>query len=145
QERISIAVSSLASCRRSLADTIAYVRERHAFGQPIAAFQNTQFKLAELATQVEIGEAFVDRVLAAHGRGEELVQEASMAKWWTTGVMAVTIGASEWSGAPLIWNARASSARRTARDTCSAVRWTQRGGSVWRSRLACMAIPVVGT
>ena len=67
-----------------VADTIAYVRERHAFGQPIAAFQNTQFKLAELATQVEIGEAFVDRVLAAHGRGEELVQEASMAKWWTT-------------------------------------------------------------
>src|SRR5207249_997 len=72
QERISIAVSSLASCRRSLADTIAYVRERHAFGQPIAAFQNTQFKLAELATQVEIGEAFVDRVLAAHERGERL-------------------------------------------------------------------------
>ena len=84
QERISIAVSSLASCRRSLADTIAYVRERHAFGQPIAALQNTQFKLAELATQVEIGEAFVDRVLAANVRGEEVVQEASMAKWWTT-------------------------------------------------------------
>src|SRR5205807_8541298 len=60
------------------------VRARHAFGQPIAAFQNTQFKLAELATQVEIGEAFVDKVLAGHVRGEQVVQEASMAKWWTT-------------------------------------------------------------
>src|SRR5947208_3532698 len=84
QERIAIAVSALASCRRSLDDTVAYVRQRYAFGQPIAAFQNTQFTLAELATQVEIGEAFVDKVLAGHVRGEDVVQEASMAKWWTT-------------------------------------------------------------
>jgi acyl-CoA dehydrogenase len=84
QERICIAVIAIASCRRALADTLAYVKQRHAFGQPIAAFQNTQFKLAELATQVEIGQAFVDRLLAAHVRGEEVVMEASMAKWWTT-------------------------------------------------------------
>src|SRR5256712_12022547 len=71
QERIAIAVSALASCRRSLDDTVAYVRQRYAFGQPIAAFQNTQFTLAELATQVEIGEAFVDKVLAGHVRGED--------------------------------------------------------------------------
>jgi acyl-CoA dehydrogenase len=84
QERICIAVSAVASCRRALHDTLAYVKERRAFGQPIAAFQNTQFTLAELATQVEIGEAFVDRLLAAHVRGESIVAEASMAKWWTT-------------------------------------------------------------
>jgi acyl-CoA dehydrogenase len=84
QERICIAVSSIASCRRALTDTVAYVRERRAFGQPIAAFQNTQFTLAELATEAEIGQAFVDKLLAAHVRGDELVQEASMAKWWTT-------------------------------------------------------------
>jgi len=84
QERICIAVSAVASCRRALHDTLAYVTERRAFGQPIAAFQNTQFTLAELATQVEIGEAFVDRLLAAHVRGESIVAEASMAKWWTT-------------------------------------------------------------
>jgi len=82
QERLVIAVASIASCRRSLDDTLAYVKERRAFGRPIAAFQNTQFKLAELATQVEIGQCFVDRLIAAHVRGDELVSEVSMAKWW---------------------------------------------------------------
>jgi acyl-CoA dehydrogenase len=84
QERLVIAVGSIASCRRSLDDTIEYVKQRRAFGQAIAAFQNTQFKLAELATQVEIGQTFVDRLIAAHVRGEELVSEVSMAKYWTT-------------------------------------------------------------
>jgi acyl-CoA dehydrogenase len=84
QERLVIAVGSIASCRRSLDDTIEYVKQRRAFGQAIAAFQNTQFKLAELATQVEIGQTFVDRLIAAHVRGDELVSEVSMAKYWTT-------------------------------------------------------------
>ncbi len=84
QERLSIGVASIASSRRALDDTIAYVKQRHAFGQPIAAFQNTQFKLAELATEVEIGQAFVDKLLVAHVRGEDIVTEVSMAKWWLT-------------------------------------------------------------
>jgi acyl-CoA dehydrogenase len=84
QERLSIAVGSIASCKRSLDDTLKYVQERTAFGQPIGAFQNTQFKLAELATQVEIGRSFVDQLCARHARGEELVTEASMAKYWVT-------------------------------------------------------------
>ena len=84
QERLVIAVTAVASCRRALEDTIAYVKERRAFGQPIAAFQNTQFRLAELATEVEVGQAFVDRLLAAHVRGDDIVTEVSMAKWWTT-------------------------------------------------------------
>jgi acyl-CoA dehydrogenase len=84
QERLSIPVSSIASCRQSLEDTIDYVRQREAFGQRIAAFQNTQFKLAELATEVEVGQAFVDKLCAAHERGEEIVTGVSMAKWWTT-------------------------------------------------------------
>jgi len=84
QERLCIAVASIVSCRRALEDTVAYVKQRHAFGQAIAAFQNTQFKLAELATEVEIGQAFIDKLLAAHVRGDEIVKEVSMAKWWTT-------------------------------------------------------------
>jgi acyl-CoA dehydrogenase len=60
------------------------VKERRAFGQPIARFQNTQFKLAEFATEVEIGQAFVDQLLTAHVRGDDAVAEVSMAKWWTT-------------------------------------------------------------
>ena len=84
QERLSIGVASIASCHRSLDDTLAYVKERKAFGKPIASFQNTQFKLAELATEIEIGQAFVDKLLTAHVRGDEIVKEVSMAKYWTT-------------------------------------------------------------
>ncbi len=84
QERLVIAITSITSCRRALEDTIAYVRERRAFGQPIAAFQNTQFTLAELWTEVEVGQAFVDKLLAAHVRGEDIVMEVSGAKFWTT-------------------------------------------------------------
>jgi len=84
QERLCIGVSSIASCRRALADTLDYVKGRRAFGQSIGSFQNTQFKLAELATEVEIGQAFVDRLMAAHVAGENVVTEVSMAKWWTT-------------------------------------------------------------
>jgi acyl-CoA dehydrogenase len=82
QERLCIAIASMASVRRSLDDTIAYAKERMAFGKPIASFQNTQFKLAELETEYEVGQAFTDRLLAAHVRGEEIVKEVSMAKWW---------------------------------------------------------------
>jgi acyl-CoA dehydrogenase len=84
QERLCIGVGSVASARRSVLDTIEYTKERRAFGQPIAAFQNTQFKLAELMTEVEIGRAFVDKVVLSHERGEDLVTEASMAKWWAS-------------------------------------------------------------
>jgi acyl-CoA dehydrogenase len=84
QERLVTAISALASCRRALDDTIAYVRQRHAFGQPVAAFQNTQFKLAELATEVELGQVFLDKLTAAHLGGEDVVTEVSMAKWWIT-------------------------------------------------------------
>ncbi|HYD47779.1 MAG TPA: acyl-CoA dehydrogenase family protein [Terriglobales bacterium] len=84
QERLTIAVGSIASCRRALDDTIDYVKQRHAFGRPVGSFQNTQFKLAELATEVEVGQAFVDKLLVAHVRGDDLVKEVSMAKLWTT-------------------------------------------------------------
>jgi len=84
QERLCIGVGSMASVRRSLDDTLTYVKERTAFGKPIGAFQNTQFKLAELETKYEIGQAFVDKLLAAHVRGDEIVSEVSMAKWWAS-------------------------------------------------------------
>jgi len=84
QERLCIAVASIASCRRALEDTLDYVKHREAFGRRIAGFQNTQFKLAELATEVEVGQAFVDKLLAAHVQGRDIVAGVSMAKWWTT-------------------------------------------------------------
>jgi len=84
QERLVVAVGSIASCRRALEDTIEYVKERTAFGKRIADFQNTQFKLAELSTETEIGQVFVDRLCAAHVAGDDIVTEVSGAKYWTT-------------------------------------------------------------
>jgi len=92
QERLCIGVSSMASIRRSLDDTLAYVKQRQAFGKPIGSFQNTQFKLAELVTEYEVGQAFVDKLLAAHCRGDEIVSEVSMAKWWTTDLQKKVAG-----------------------------------------------------
>src|SRR5271169_1984889 len=84
QERLVTAVGAITSTRRCLEDTIAYTKQRRAFGQPIASFQNTQFKLAEMMTELEVGQAFVDRLIAAHIRGDDVVTEVSMAKWWVT-------------------------------------------------------------
>ncbi|WP_079477706.1 acyl-CoA dehydrogenase family protein [Halobacillus salinus] len=84
QERLIVGIGAIASCERMLELTIPYVKERQAFGQSIASFQNTQFKLAELATEVEIGRAFLDRTIQAHMDGEDVVKEVSMSKWWTT-------------------------------------------------------------
>jgi acyl-CoA dehydrogenase len=84
QERLVVAVSAVAMCRRSLHDTSEYVKARTAFGKTIAGFQNTQFKIAEMATEIELGQSLVDRVTQAHVAGEDVVTEVSMAKWWTT-------------------------------------------------------------
>src|SRR5699024_12448534 len=64
--------------------TIDYVKQRSAFGKQISQFQNTQFKLAELQTEVEIGRVFIDRLIEAHMKNEEIVTQVSMSKWWTT-------------------------------------------------------------
>ena len=84
QERLCVAIGAQAAMEQVLADTIEYAKERHAFGKPISKFQNTQFKLVECATKVEIGRTFLDRLVADHVAGKHLVKECSMAKWWLT-------------------------------------------------------------
>lgn len=84
QERLTVAISAMASCERMLELTLDYVKQRHAFGKPVSSFQNTQFKLAELATEIQIGRTFVDQLIVKHIDGEDIVNEVSMAKWWTT-------------------------------------------------------------
>jgi acyl-CoA dehydrogenase len=91
QERLVVAVGAQASAERVLADTIAYTQERHAFGKPIAKFQNTQFQLVDCATQIEVGRAFVDRLVAEHVRGTPLVKECSMAKLWQTEMLSKVV------------------------------------------------------
>jgi alkylation response protein AidB-like acyl-CoA dehydrogenase len=84
QERLSLAVAAISAARMVLETTLAYVRERTAFGQPIGAFQNTRFRLADLATEVTVGETFVDQCVLALNRGELTAEEAAMAKLWCT-------------------------------------------------------------
>lgn len=84
QERLVCALGAQAGAAQVLEDTVRYVKEREAFGKPIAAFQNTKFKLAECATEVEIGQVFADRLLAEHIAGEHVVRESCMAKLWHT-------------------------------------------------------------
>ena len=84
QERLVVAIGAVAGAEQVLKDTITYTQERKAFGKPISKFQNTTFKLVECATQVEIGRVFLDKVVAEHLKGEYLVKECSMAKYWTT-------------------------------------------------------------
>ena len=83
-ERLIIGLSSLAAMEGAYAATLDYVRERKAFGQPIAAFQNTKFKLAEIATQIKVGRAFIDRCVEDLVAGRLDTATASMAKLWGT-------------------------------------------------------------
>jgi alkylation response protein AidB-like acyl-CoA dehydrogenase len=84
QERLSIAVTGVAAARTALDLTLVYVKERTAFGQPIGSFQNSRFRLAEMATEVEIAQTFVDRCVLALNEGTLTAEEAAMAKWWCT-------------------------------------------------------------
>ncbi len=84
QERLSIAVVAVASAEVSLEQTLAYCKERTAFGQPIGSFQNSRFKLAEMKTEIEIGRVFVDNCINLLNMGQLSTETASMAKWWCT-------------------------------------------------------------
>jgi len=84
QERLCVAIGAQAASEKVLEDTIAYTKERTAFGKPISKFQNTQFKLVECLAKVEVGRAYVDKVTAEHVAGKYLVKECSIAKFWLT-------------------------------------------------------------
>jgi alkylation response protein AidB-like acyl-CoA dehydrogenase len=84
QERLSIAVTGVASARAALDWTVAYVKERTAFGKPISSFQNTKFVLAEVKTEVEVAQAYVDQAVLALNAYTLTPAEAATAKWWCT-------------------------------------------------------------
>lgn len=84
QERLTIAVGAIAAAEIALEWTVAYCQQRTAFGRPIGKFQNSRFKLAEMKTEIEIGRTFVDHCISLHNRGDSSVEQAAMAKWWTT-------------------------------------------------------------
>ncbi len=93
QERLSIAVGAVAAAEAALDLTIAYAKERSAFGRPIGRFQHNRFVLAELKTEVDIGRVFVDRLLAEHVAGTLTIEQAAEAKWWTTEMLKRVVDA----------------------------------------------------
>lgn len=84
QERLSIAVSAIAAAEHLLEATTRYVKEREAFGRPLAKLQHIRFEIAEMATECAVTRAFLDRCITDHDRGELDAVHASMAKWWAT-------------------------------------------------------------
>jgi len=84
QERLSIAIAGVAGARAALEWTLEYVQQRTAFGRPIGSFQNSRFVLAEVATEVDIAEHYVDDCIRALDAGELTAADASKAKWWCT-------------------------------------------------------------
>ncbi|MEU7134450.1 acyl-CoA dehydrogenase family protein [Streptomyces sp. NPDC046261] len=84
QERLSIAVAAIAGAEHLLETTTRYVKEREAFGRPLARLQHIRFEIAEMATECAVTRAFLDRCVTDHDRGELDAVHASMAKWWAT-------------------------------------------------------------
>ncbi|MBB4895348.1 alkylation response protein AidB-like acyl-CoA dehydrogenase [Streptomyces olivoverticillatus] len=84
QERLSIAVAAIAAAEHLLEITTGYVKEREAFGRPLARLQHIRFEIAEMATECAVTRTFLDRCIVDHNRGELDTVHASMAKWWAT-------------------------------------------------------------
>ncbi len=86
QERLIIGLGAVARLETLLAETIEFVKQRKAFGQPVASFQNTRFVLAEVATQIKVARVFTDWCLAEHMEGRLDPATAAMNKYWTSEV-----------------------------------------------------------
>jgi alkylation response protein AidB-like acyl-CoA dehydrogenase len=83
-ERLSIAVSAIAGARESWRQTLQYAKDRKAFGQSIGNFQHNRFLLAEMDTELDVSEQYIDRCLQAVVDGDLSAVEAAKAKWWCT-------------------------------------------------------------
>jgi alkylation response protein AidB-like acyl-CoA dehydrogenase len=84
QERLSIAVHAVASAAAAFDLTRAYGTQREAFGQPIGTFQHNGFTLAEMSTEIDIGQSYVDQQVLALNDGTLTAEDAAGAKWWCT-------------------------------------------------------------
>ncbi|MDT0200914.1 acyl-CoA dehydrogenase family protein [Nocardioides sp. AE5] len=93
QERLSVALAAIASARAALTWTCDYVRQRQAFGRAVGEFQATRFRLAELVTEVDITQSYVDRAVMELTTGRLTAVDAAKAKLWTTEVLGRVVDA----------------------------------------------------
>lgn len=84
QERLVVAIAAQIASEDMLEITMEYVKSRKAFGKAVSSFQNTQFKLAEMATKIELGKSFLESLIEDHLAGKDVVTKVSMAKYWLT-------------------------------------------------------------
>jgi alkylation response protein AidB-like acyl-CoA dehydrogenase len=84
QERLSIAVVAVAAAQAALDWTVQYCHDRKAFGQEIGSFQNSRFRLAEMVTEIDIAQTFLDPCILELNAGTLTPVDAAKAKWWTT-------------------------------------------------------------
>jgi alkylation response protein AidB-like acyl-CoA dehydrogenase len=91
QERVSIAIAGVAEARAAFEETVQYVKDRKAFGKPISSFQNTKFALAEMITEIDVAQAFVDQCVDRLNEKKLSTADASKAKWWSTEMQARVI------------------------------------------------------
>jgi acyl-CoA dehydrogenase len=82
QTRLATGARMLAACELAFVLTVAFVQDRMAFGQRVLDFQNTQFKLAQIKTEITVGRGFLDDLMLRACQGEELTTESAMAKLW---------------------------------------------------------------
>ena len=83
-ERLQIAIGAVAASQAAIGWTLDFVKQRQVFGQPVAGFQNTRFKLAEMQTEVQVARVFVDKCTELLLQDKLDTASASMAKYWTT-------------------------------------------------------------
>ena len=84
QERLGLAAASVAHAEVAFGWTLDYIKQRRAFGQPIGSFQTIKHVMAEIRTELDIAQVYVDRQIMALNRGELTADEAAKAKWWVT-------------------------------------------------------------
>lgn len=84
QERLMCAIAAVAAAECIMDRTITYCKEKTEAGKPLSKFQETQFKIVEMTTEVKLGRTFLDKLIVEHMEGKNIVVDVSMAKYWTT-------------------------------------------------------------
>ena len=84
RERLAIGATAVAGAEACFDETLAYCKQREAFGRPIGKFQHNRFVLAEIATEIAVARAFTDKAVLEHNAGRLTAEDAAMVKWWNT-------------------------------------------------------------